>query len=82
MNRFHDPIAPKKKETQKKPWSFEAPSYDNRSSCAINAGDDYGSGFRTPVGKEGKEEEYSKGPIPLKTRRFDPREIASEDEEG
>lgn len=79
MEKFHDPIAPKKKQTQKTPWSFVSPSYDNRSSCAINAGNDYGTGFRTPVGTGNVK---SSGPIPMKSMRLDPREIASKDKEG
>ena len=51
-NPFKNPIKPAKKENGEKEWSFKAPSYDNRTSCSIPGGDDYGNGFRTPVGKE------------------------------
>lgn len=47
---FNDPIARKPGEDRKSPWSFECPPYDERSSCYINAGTNYGSGHRQPVG--------------------------------
>jgi hypothetical protein len=51
---FDDPIAPRKqppKTNNKSLWNFEAPHYDRRSGDAVSAGCDYGTGFRTPVGK-------------------------------
>ena len=46
---FKDPIAPKQKKREgQKEWSFKAPSYDNRTSCSVSAGDDYGVGYKTP----------------------------------
>lgn len=51
---FKDPIAPKeKKKSMKSPWNFDAPEYDQRSSCFVSAGTDYGVGHKTPVGTEG-----------------------------
>jgi hypothetical protein len=51
---FHDPIAPKAKERkQKTPWDFQAPEYDERSSCFVQAGSSYGVGHKNPVGHEG-----------------------------
>lgn len=48
---FKDPIAIKQKEQKiKDPWDFRCPQYDQRSSCFIQAGTDYGVGHRTPVG--------------------------------
>jgi hypothetical protein len=42
-----------KAEGKKNPyWSFDCPPYDERSSCYVNAGSNYGVGHRTPVGKE------------------------------
>ena len=32
------------------PWSFDAPKYDERSSCFVRAGNDHGVGYRQPVG--------------------------------
>ena len=32
------------------PWDFRCPQYDQRSSCFLNAGTDYGVGHRQPVG--------------------------------
>ena len=52
---FRNPIAPKMKEKKiRSPWNFEAPPYDQRSGCAINAGTDYGTGFNVPIGTSGK----------------------------
>lgn len=49
---FKDPISPKEKPKQvKSPWNYEAPCYDDRMK--ISAGDDYGVGFRSPVGSVG-----------------------------
>lgn len=50
---FHDPLSPKKIENGKSPWSFKAPAYDERDSCYIRAGNDYGTGFKQPVGHSG-----------------------------
>jgi hypothetical protein len=57
---FKDPTAIKKQEPEdkpkdgkKSPWDFRAPQYDQRSSCFLNAGTDYGVGHRQPVGHEG-----------------------------
>lgn len=79
MAKFHDPIAPKKKEDGKKPWSFKAPSYDNRSSCSISAGDDYGIGFKTPVGSMSTS---GKSPIPMKPMRMKADEVVEREKEG
>jgi hypothetical protein len=51
---FNDPIAtkaPKKKINS--PWNFDCPSYDQRSSCFVNAGSNYGVGHRQPIGHHG-----------------------------
>jgi hypothetical protein len=69
-----DPIAPKKKEDGNYPFEFKAPSYDNRSSCSISAGNDYGIGFRTPVGKD-RAGPITSGPIPQEAQAFSPDEI-------
>ena len=51
---FKDPIKIKK-GTKKNPyWSFDCPSYDERSSCFVNAGTNYGVGHKTPTGHSGK----------------------------
>lgn len=56
---FKDATAPKKQNPKDKPvdgkntpWNFECPQYDQRSSCFVNAGTDYGVGHRQPVGTE------------------------------
>lgn len=66
-----DPIAVKKRENGKFEWSFKAPSYDNRTSCSIPAGNDYGIGHREPVGKF-KASPLTSGPIPQSAHAFSP----------
>ena len=61
---------------------FRAPSYDNRTSCSVSAGDNYGVGHRVPVGKESAGSIES-GPIPQKAHCFSPDEIFhGEDQKG
>lgn len=43
----------KPKDGKNSPWDFRCPQYDQRSSCFINAGTNYGMGLRQPVGHEG-----------------------------
>ncbi len=50
---WKDRIAPRKKEHGKYPFDFKAPSYDNRTSCSMAAGNDYGTGFNQRVGSLG-----------------------------
>ena len=57
---FVDPIAIKSQEPKdmpqdgkKSPWDFRCPRYDERSSCFINAGTEYGVGRTQPVGHSG-----------------------------
>lgn len=49
---FRDPLEVENPKKKKSPWNFEAPVYDERSSCFVNAGSDYGVGHRQPVGKK------------------------------
>lgn len=49
---FKDRIAIKEKKDGVKPFSFDAPHYDKRSSHYMKAGDNYGVGHRQPVGSE------------------------------
>lgn len=83
MKPFKDPIASKTKmEKKHDPWNFQAPAYDNRTSCSVSAGDDYGVGFRTPVGKE-TAASIKSGPIPQEAKCFSPDEIFNgEDRKG
>ena len=58
---FKNPISPRLKEQKKKsPWNFESPCYDDRNM--ISAGDNYGKGFKNPVGTFKASNENS--PIP------------------
>lgn len=38
---------------KKSPWDFTCPQYDQRTSCFVNAGTNYGVGFKQPVGHQG-----------------------------
>lgn len=49
---FKDPIESEIEVRKvKSPWNFKAPSFDE--SKMIQAGDNYGTGFRAPVGRLG-----------------------------
>lgn len=82
---FKDPIHPTSKTPPCKPedgkdssWDYRAPQYDQRHSCFVNAGTDYGVGFNQPVGTHqpsktspipmGKVDTMSVDPHPLHTR--------------
>ncbi len=43
----------KPKNGKNSPWDFRCPQYDQRSSCYLNAGTDYGVGINQPVGRAG-----------------------------
>ena len=61
---FHDPIAPSERKTSS---NFAAPTKEGATTGRwMNAGDNYGSGYRTPVGKE-KAKGLSSGPIPMES---------------
>lgn len=47
---FKDPIAVKEGKKIKNPWNFDQPPYDERSSCYVNAGTNYGVGHKQPIG--------------------------------
>ena len=69
--RFPDPIAVKPKDKKvPNPWNFDQPSYDERSSCFVNAGSCYGVGHKTPVGKEGQGRGLQQGPIAQQAKAF------------
>jgi hypothetical protein len=80
-----DPIKPSKRVDGDYPFEFKAPTYDNRTSCSISAGNDYGVGFRAPLGKE-VAGSIESGPIPQESRAFSPDEIfygkGAEDKKG
>jgi hypothetical protein len=69
-----DPIAVKSKTNGAYPFEWKAPSYDNRTSCSVSAGDDYGLGHKTPVGSFNAQG-MSEGPIPQKAECFPPEKI-------
>lgn len=39
-----------KEKKAKSPWNFDAPQYDERTSCFVSAGTNYGEGRRQPLG--------------------------------
>lgn len=78
---FHDPITPRQKEDGHYPWEFKAPSYDNRTGPNMCAGNHYGVGFRTPVGKK-KASSMKEGPIPQTSKCFSPDEVYKSNIEG
>jgi hypothetical protein len=48
---FKNPIAPRAKEKKiKSPWNFSSPSYDEAKSLSV--GENYGTGYKQPVGTE------------------------------
>jgi hypothetical protein len=51
---FYDPNSGKDTKPSKTPWDFRSPSYDERSSCFLNAGTDHGIGHRVPVGHDAR----------------------------
>jgi len=81
-SKFKDPAAIKKQEPKDKPvdgknspWDFRCPQYDQRSSCFVNAGTDYGVGINQPVGHSGdpkqKVDVYPYGSFKKKTNEKD-----------
>jgi hypothetical protein len=83
MNKvLKDALAVKRKQNGDYPFEFEAPSYDNRTSCSMKAGDDYGTGHTNPVGRFAARP-IKEGPIPQESHSFLPKEIfEGEDRKG
>lgn len=55
---FHDPIKPKVDKSKfPSPWDYRAPSYDERTSCYMDAGTHWGVGYNQPVGHTGNPKE-------------------------
>ena len=50
---FENELELKKGRKIKNPWGFDAPEYDQRSSCFINAGTHHGVGHKQPIGHKG-----------------------------
>lgn len=50
---FPNPIEKTTHKSQRNPWNFDQPPYDERSSCYINTGSHHGVGHRQPVGHTG-----------------------------
>lgn len=66
---FKDPIAASQRKTSK---TFSAPTKEQATTgLYMQAGDDYGVGYRNPVGKE-KASSIHLGPIPMQSKCFNP----------
>lgn len=78
---FNDPCAIKSQKPQDKPkdgknspWDYTCPQYDQRSSCYVKAGTNYGVGHKQPVGHEGNAKSKV-APLPygrIKTMKVSP----------
>jgi hypothetical protein len=69
-----DPIAVKGIVNGTYPWDFAAPTKDVSHSGCLVAGNYYGIGHRTPIGKE-TASGMASGPIPQESKCFSPDEI-------
>ncbi len=47
---FKDRLEVKNPKEKTSHWNFKSPDYDERSSCFVRAGSDYGVGKNQPVG--------------------------------
>lgn len=63
---FKQPNAIKKQSPKDQPvdgkpitWDFRAPQYDQRHSCFIKAGVNYGVGMKQPVGHKGDPKQFA-----------------------
>lgn len=69
---FFNPLKPVTKKTSS---NFAAPSKEQATTGRwMDAGDDYGLGFKNPVGNFGASS-YDMGPIPLSCRVINPDEL-------
>lgn len=69
---FENPIEPTKRQME---FPFQAPTRDKVSTgYFMSPGDNYGVGFRQPVGKEGNPSQMAKT-LPMKSKCFSPDEI-------
>ena len=49
---FKDPIKPDMKKRSPNPWQFSDLTYDHRCGTYVQAGSNYGTGFKQPVGSK------------------------------
>lgn len=69
---FKNPIAPKYKKVNSE---FLAPSKEDATTGQfMDAGSDYGSGFKTPVGSK-RASSIKDGPIPFGCKAMDPNKV-------
>lgn len=71
---FKDPLEVKEKVDGVWPWGFNAPTKDQAHSGNLPAGNYYGVGRTTPVGKE-KASGLESGPIPQQSKCFSLDEV-------
>jgi len=76
-SKFKDPTAIKNQKPKDKPvdgknspWDFRCPEYDQRSSCFVKAGVNYGQGYTNPVGHLSEAKDKVKT-LPYGTQRQD-----------
>ena len=73
MNPFKHPTDRKERKTSR---DYVAPTRDQQTTGRyMQAGDEHGVGFKTPVGSE-RSSPYKDGPIPMKSFCHDPKDIA------
>lgn len=80
---FNDPIVAKSGKKYKSSWNFRCPSYDERTSCYVNAGSHHGIGHRQPVGHEGSPKSHAPTlpygrPKTMETSYIPPRQLEQE----
>ena len=72
VDPFKNPLAPRERKSSK---TFIAPTKEEATTGRfMDAGDEYGVGFKAPVGKM-KAEGLNKGPIPQMCERIDPENL-------
>lgn len=73
MAMFKNPIAPRERKSTKE---FKSPRYDNRSGpeMFMAAGDNYGLGFKQPVGKM-RGGSVGDNPVPMKKLASPPSSV-------
>ena len=76
-SKFEEPTAPINQQPPYEPkdgkndpfWDFRAPQYDQRHSCFIKAGTNYGKGFTQPIGSKSQPKEFVAA-LPVNTTKL------------
>jgi hypothetical protein len=73
---FKNPLSPRERQTSS---TFAAPTKEQATTGRwMQAGDNYGVGYRTPIGKE-RASDMSSGPIPQKSKCMNPEDTKFKD---